>query len=424
MTVEDGACCGGGGQCVSGECQPVEYCPWEAACENSMYIATTLLASLEYTIEQACTTEMIGDTPERFCECQDVVSPGGCNPCHNGGTCIQSYDSLTCECPSTHTGPYCTQPTCGGATTLCSACEKCVFDECVPDETATCDLGPFVINEVCIDGSCNGTVVCPNGSEDCPSCSPGDTTQCRYCSAEGYFLPDPTQIGNSCDDGNSDTLNDVCQADGTCEGEYPPCFFVTCDPCHTCVEGECISDTSAGGCHQCFACEQTCNDNPVGWVDSIGRNCDWYAANDQCEAEFCDYYASLGLTAKIACCACGGGSYADAMCEVQEGIECDDGNELTLRDTCNVNGTCVGNECSLTCDQGGCAQEDDSVVCCDGGNCSQDNSTVCVCNGGNCSQQDCETCFCDGEGGCVQTGCEDPVCPSGTCTGNCDYMDY
>eukprot|EP00554_Chaetoceros_debilis_P011612 CAMPEP_0194128020 /NCGR_PEP_ID=MMETSP0150-20130528/60828_1 /TAXON_ID=122233 /ORGANISM="Chaetoceros debilis, Strain MM31A-1" /LENGTH=587 /DNA_ID=CAMNT_0038821975 /DNA_START=32 /DNA_END=1793 /DNA_ORIENTATION=+ len=52
-----------------------------------------------------------------------------------------------------------------------------------------------------------------------------------------------------------------------------------------------------------------CTDNPEGWYDIDGSvyNCAWYAQGSNC-AVYGDTYASEGITANMACCACGGGS--------------------------------------------------------------------------------------------------------------------
>eukprot|EP00591_Stephanopyxis_turris_P010101 CAMPEP_0195510034 /NCGR_PEP_ID=MMETSP0794_2-20130614/2796_1 /TAXON_ID=515487 /ORGANISM="Stephanopyxis turris, Strain CCMP 815" /LENGTH=888 /DNA_ID=CAMNT_0040637381 /DNA_START=33 /DNA_END=2699 /DNA_ORIENTATION=+ len=52
-----------------------------------------------------------------------------------------------------------------------------------------------------------------------------------------------------------------------------------------------------------------CQDDPPGWHDIFGSdyNCEWYDNGTNCE-EHGDGYANFGVTAKRACCACGGGA--------------------------------------------------------------------------------------------------------------------
>ena len=62
---------------------------------------------------------------------------------------------------------------------------------------------------------------------------------------------------------------------------------------------------------KCPTSTQQCSDKSVknlAWHDSDGAdyNCQWYALGNNC-AESGDSYANFGMTAKEACCACGGG---------------------------------------------------------------------------------------------------------------------
>ena len=52
-----------------------------------------------------------------------------------------------------------------------------------------------------------------------------------------------------------------------------------------------------------------CVDSPLDWFDSDGSdyNCEWYEENGHCVTSG-DDYANNGITANMACCACGGGS--------------------------------------------------------------------------------------------------------------------
>ena len=54
--------------------------------------------------------------------------------------------------------------------------------------------------------------------------------------------------------------------------------------------------------------ENECSDTPAGWHDIDGPyfDCAWYAQGSNC-ADYGDSYANDGITANMACCACGGG---------------------------------------------------------------------------------------------------------------------
>jgi hypothetical protein len=55
--------------------------------------------------------------------------------------------------------------------------------------------------------------------------------------------------------------------------------------------------------------QQDCVDNPPGWYDFFGDNCEWYADSSNCE-DYGSDNKKFGKTANQACCACGGGSTA------------------------------------------------------------------------------------------------------------------
>jgi hypothetical protein len=55
---------------------------------------------------------------------------------------------------------------------------------------------------------------------------------------------------------------------------------------------------------------QECSDMPLGWYDSTGDNCLWYAEGTRCN-DFGGTDKKFGKTANQACCACGGGSNLD-----------------------------------------------------------------------------------------------------------------
>jgi len=54
-----------------------------------------------------------------------------------------------------------------------------------------------------------------------------------------------------------------------------------------------------------------CVDSPLGWHDINGPfwDCDWYSSGKRCSV-YGNGWANNGITANMACCRCGGGSYA------------------------------------------------------------------------------------------------------------------
>merc|ERR1719361_1764144 len=73
-------------------------------------------------------------------------------------------------------------------------------------------------------------------------------------------------------------------------------------------------------------------------------------------------------------------------CTMEEanGMQCDDGNPDTFRDTC-YNGTCSRTECEVNCFDETCMNQNHMLEpCCNVGNCTQVNATQPTCQGGYC----------------------------------------
>uniref|UniRef100_A0A7S2KPR4 Uncharacterized protein n=1 Tax=Leptocylindrus danicus TaxID=163516 RepID=A0A7S2KPR4_9STRA len=107
-------------------------------------------------------------------------------------------------------------------------------------------------------------------------------------------------------------------------------YFGSC--CANGATGAIANLTANKACCACGGGIPTlCND--VGeWVDSLGRDCDWYSENGDDDSlgddgtrcrDNDEYYANDGYTASTACCACGGGVVG--TCADYEGWETADG---------------------------------------------------------------------------------------------------
>lgn len=68
-------------------------------------------------------------------------------------------------------------------------------------------------------------------------------------------------------------------------------------------------NTANDVCCQCGGGEggggDACEDDPPGWVDSLGDGCDWYSVDDRCET-FALEIGTNGKTPIEACCVCQG----------------------------------------------------------------------------------------------------------------------
>lgn len=144
----------------------------------------------------------------------------------------------------------CEDVTCGrmGACYLAGTCDPKtgMCDDPFADAGSACDDGTdFTVEDTCDgNGQCVGTDHCSG-----KVCNGDDLDQCQNCGAcnpvNGEFLVVLKQDGTACDDGDDNTMNDVCQ-NGTCQG-VDLCAHVTCNALDACHEpGTC--DFQTGQC--------------------------------------------------------------------------------------------------------------------------------------------------------------------------------
>lgn len=232
--------------------------------------------------------------------------------------------------------------------------------------------------------------------------------------------------GTACDDGDSCTVDDVCQEDGeTCAGtiveECDDGLDCTVDACATAsdcgnllkpgwclVEGECISDGEFSTSNTCMSCITALATDRL-FPDDNGTCDDGDACTleDACHAGVC-----LGVAKN---CDDGNGCTADACVDGNcvptptDGAQCDDGSRCTKNDVC-VNDVCGGE--TVDCDDGnlcttdscepefGCLNVDNTEPCEDGNLCTTDDA----CFGGEC-QSGLLPPDCDDENICTDDGC-------------------
>lgn len=287
-------------------------------------------------------------------------------------------------------------------------------------KSAICTSG-FCVDGVCCDSACNA------GACDACSTAAGATTN-GVCE---LFT------GNSCDDGNSCTQTDTCQA-GACLGANP----IVCTPSDSCHNpGVCNPGTG------------TCS-NPAkidGTLCDDGNGC---TQTDTCQAGTCTGANPVVCFILSQCHTAGTCNPLTGACSnprKPDGTVCDDGSACNTMDTCQ-SGACVGTnptKCTAidschdvgTCNPGTgiCSNplKIDGAACSDGNACTQvDTCLAGVCKGAMptiCTASDqCHTAgFCDAiSGACTNpikgngTACNDgdactkkDTCQTGVCTG-------
>eukprot|EP00551_Chaetoceros_affinis_P000156 CAMPEP_0203637930 /NCGR_PEP_ID=MMETSP0088-20131115/4109_1 /ASSEMBLY_ACC=CAM_ASM_001087 /TAXON_ID=426623 /ORGANISM="Chaetoceros affinis, Strain CCMP159" /LENGTH=211 /DNA_ID=CAMNT_0050492475 /DNA_START=123 /DNA_END=758 /DNA_ORIENTATION=- len=78
--------------------------------------------------------------------------------------------------------------------------------------------------------------------------------------------------------------------------------------CETTIGDTLVKEKCPNACRACPSGEAGCMDGyPLGWVDSRGNGCDWYARFTSFRCERGEEYLNHFRTAKQVCCVCGGG---------------------------------------------------------------------------------------------------------------------
>ncbi|MFT3775395.1 MAG: MYXO-CTERM sorting domain-containing protein [Minicystis sp.] len=395
-------------------------------------------------------------------QCHDVAA---CDP--SSGTCAVTpkADGTACDDGDANTvGDVCTAGSCAGVDhcvgVTCAAQDQChVAGICIDHATGACsnpvkadgtacdDGSPNTVGDVCNAGVCAGVDHCIG-----VLCAPKD-----QCHVAGTCVDHTTGAcdnpvkadGAACDDGNPNTVGDVCTA-GVCAG-VDHCIGVLCAPkdqCH--VAGTCV-DHATGAC-----------DNPV---KADGAACDDGNPNtvgDVCNAGVCagvDHCIGVICTPKDQCHVAGTCvDHTTGACDnpvKADGAACDDGNPNTTGDACTA-GVCAGvdhcigvlcapkDQCHVagTCVDhatGAC----DNPVKADGAACDDDNpnTTGDACTAGVCAGidhcigvtciasdecHDAGTCIDHASGACNNpakadgTPCSLGICQQGTCTASPD----
>ncbi len=397
----DGTSCAPGELCSAGSCvaqcfiagswygagvaNPADACQ---ACVPSMATTgwSTAPDGTSCNDDDACTQT---DTCQAgTCTGSNPVVCAALDSCHVAGTC----DTTTgvCSNPTVANGTTCTGGVCQGGLcnninlctkVTCTAQDQChVAGTCAP-ATGICsnptvangtpcnDNNPDTSNDMCTAGVCAGVDNCT------VACTPVD--QCHLagtCNPTTGVCTNPNKAnGTACDDGNPNTINDMC-TNGVCQGVVA-CATVTCaavNQCHavgTCQAstGTCTNPNKADGT-DCGAGNPqmtgyVCSGGVCGPPDPCtGVTC---AASDDChEAGTCQPSSGTCTNpAKADGAACTGGACQAGACvagaDLCAGVTCTAVDSCHEAGTCNpTTGTCSSPakaDCSSTTDYYACA---------------------------------------------------------------------
>jgi hypothetical protein len=309
-----------GKECPTGKTKLVPSANTVGACQEAcMKSGSGCLEAFEWSAEKKTCKLLIGgcvkddttggsDVIMYKSMCAGVVCQA-LDQCHSSGTCDRSTG--TCSDPKKEDGvgcddhndrtvrDVCFEGMCAGvdlcAEVTCPPPGQCFSEGICNKHTGTCDEiykaggascddgDDDTVDDVCNGGVCKGTDLCEGVTcEAKDQCHAAGTCDHMTGTCDNPLLP----MGTSCDDGSDLTINDVCTA-GICEGRGR-CEEVKCTvkgPCFT--KGEC--DPMTGTCSNPFADAGTkCDDeSPV-------------TVNDVCDAGIC---RGEDLCANVVCVA-------------------------------------------------------------------------------------------------------------------------
>jgi WD40 repeat protein len=155
----------------------------------------------------------------------------------------------SCALPTDCESGFCADGVCCNTACNAGACDACSIatgaaadGTCAPLNGPVCDDGDSCTQtDTCQAGACVGTnpVTDGTGCDDANSCTQTDTCQSGACTGTN-----PVTDGTGCDDGNACTQTDTCQT-GVCTGAKP----LVCDAVDECHDaGTC--DSKTGMCDQ------------------------------------------------------------------------------------------------------------------------------------------------------------------------------
>jgi hypothetical protein len=373
--ADDGSCYFPGDACDDGDAQTINDtynancgCSGEVVveiegCTNADACNFNPLATLDdascFFIGDPCDDGLAETTDDVIlsdCSCEGVIvevfgctSSAACNydaaANADDGSCYFPGDAYDDGDAQTINDTYNVNCGCSGEVVVeiegCTNADACNFNPLATLDDASC----FFIGDPCDDGlvetlddvilsdcSCEGVIVEVFG---CTS-----SAACNYDAAAtaddgSCYFP-----GDACDDGNAQTINDTYNANCGCSGEV----VVEIEGC-----------TNADACNfnplatlddaSCFFIGDPCDDGLVETLDDV------ILSDCSCEGVIVDVF---GCTSSTACNYDAAANADDGSCYFP-GDACDDGNAQTINDTYNANCGCSG---EVVVDIEGCTNAD------------------------------------------------------------------
>ena len=269
----------------------------------------------------ACHKDGLCDPATGTCS---VVAQDDGHPCDDGNLSTDNDKCVGGVCQGTNS--------CAGV--VCTPSSSCVASTC---SLGVCIEGPLAMGDVnqpvvkcndgnsstvddtCVNGKCVGTNLCDPSNV----CQPENTCfhSAKCDPATGNCIAVYSGENVPCDDGNAATVGDKC-VNRVCVGQ-DLCASVQCPAANNCENvGQC--DVNTGACVKSLKADDTVC---TGSMMAAGK-----CLNGTC-------VVPIPCTCMAPAC-----QVCDASCVVsnaQDGISCDDGVDATVEDKCN-NGQCAG----------------------------------------------------------------------------------
>ncbi|MFZ6053523.1 hypothetical protein ABHV44_16020, partial [Flavobacteriales bacterium DA487] len=314
--------------------------------------------------------ETVDDTIDENCQCGGNTVPGctDSNACNydpnatvNDGSCLFTGDSCDDGNAATVNDVITEECECEGETVPgCTNINACNYD---PDATVN-DGSCLFTGDSCDDGdpeTVNDTIDenCQCGGNTVPGCT--DSNACNYDPNATVDDGSCLIVGETCDDGDPSTVNDVITADCNCEGEtVPGCTNINAcnyNPNATVNDGSCL-----------FTGDSCDDGNPETVDDTIDENCQ------------CGGNTIPGCTDSNACNYDPNATVDDGSCLIV-GETCDDGNAATVNDVITENCECEGETVPGCTNINACNYDPNATV----------NDGSCLFTGDSCDDGDPET---------------------------------
>jgi hypothetical protein len=438
LSCVDGVCCHNAG--LTGT---PPNCPVCQSCNLTANPGTCTNVTPQNTPDDGCPGTCSADriTPSGLCDgnghCQGTMPS-----CSSGFACSNGICETSCTKNSDCAPGY----ECSGTTCKISNGQSCT------GAGTTCASGHCVqkVSEAGTSSICCASS-CPSVASTC-----GDNNRCL-----GDGSGCANSAGETCNDGDSCTRNDVCDSTGHCNGASYTCsdgLLCTADNCNG--DGTCSFPVTSGNCliggtcygsgtpnpsNPCQVCTPT--SSQTGWTAkgngtgcSDGNAC---TTGDTCQGGTCHSGSAVVCAALDQCHQIGTCDTNTGVCSnpnAPNGTGCSDGDACTVGDTCQ-GGTCHSGSAVVcaaldqchqigTCDTntGVCSNPNapNGTGCSDGDACTVGD----ICSGGACvpgtaaldcdDSNVCTTDACNPIGGCTHTittgaGCDTGQAPS--CSG-------